>query len=418
MSKHELIFMPSLRLASAWHARQGSASVGYFAFRCLSSQPLQKEAKHWQVSSFGRCCNLMGYISHGHLNSSGYHRVRISGHHFYVHRLVAFTFLGPPPSTLAWQVHHRDGNPSNNCLENLEWVTPSKNMREHFLRSKCGSTLNHRSFPVMWRTEGSQIWTTSPSFKHAAAELGIDQSQVSKACRWNKAVKGYEFRRADFDQINQLDGEEWRQMYDPVSGLEVPGRMVSSLGRMTSQSGKISLGWQRKEGYHETTIRFCFGWRTERVHRLVAWSFLGPPMSQECSVVNHKDLDKGNNAASNLEYVTPAENNAHQYANSNRKTRSDGRPVESRLHGSTGEWQWHPSMTSASKDLQVFAGNIVHCLQGRYKKTGGFEFRLGRDDSYEGEEWRKVDLKPLLEEKERRTSMLAGKVFLLRGAVH
>ena len=36
------------------------------------------------------------------------------GKYFYVRRVVAHAFLGPPPSEDAWQVHHTDGNPGNN----------------------------------------------------------------------------------------------------------------------------------------------------------------------------------------------------------------------------------------------------------------------------------------------------------------
>lgn len=42
-----------------------------------------------------------------------------------IHRLVAEAFI-PNPDKLS-QVHHKDGNKQNNCVDNLEWV----NEREH-----------------------------------------------------------------------------------------------------------------------------------------------------------------------------------------------------------------------------------------------------------------------------------------------
>lgn len=48
-----------------------------------------------------------------------------------VHRMIAETFLGKPTFECA-VVNHIDGNPSNNTLANLEWVTISQNVQHAY----------------------------------------------------------------------------------------------------------------------------------------------------------------------------------------------------------------------------------------------------------------------------------------------
>ena len=64
-------------------------------------------------------------------NSRGYECVNLylqsKVYKFQVHRLVASAFI-PNPDGLP-VVNHKDGNPLNNHVDNLEWVTQSQNMK-------------------------------------------------------------------------------------------------------------------------------------------------------------------------------------------------------------------------------------------------------------------------------------------------
>ena len=269
----------------------------------------------WQVSSFGRCRDTRGKITTG-WPTAGYRRVHVLGHKTLVHRLVARAFLGPPPSQAAWQVNHIDGNRNNNRIDNLEWVSQSENTC-HFYATNLsrGTARSSVTRPVMIRHLGSHKWTRFSSIKRAAEALSQPYDRLRGRCHRNSQVDGYEYKFAPVQQVN-LPGEEWRRTIDPRSGRRVPGRYVSSQGRIKSKAGYISCGHSRADGYSCTQIKTMSmsQYRFESVHRLVAAAFLGPPPSPQHSQINHKDGNKSNNADKNLEYVTPAENTAHRFA--------------------------------------------------------------------------------------------------------
>ena len=377
-----------------------------YSFRCLcgaASAGLRLDTKSWQVSSEGRCCNTRGNISYGTLLGSGYRAVYISGQSFLVHRLVKLSFHGPPPSKLAWQVHHVDGNPSNNRLENLEYVTQQENVKHSFDNPSRGRAGAKLSRPVMWRARGSQSWTMCESVTQAAKQLGLSPSFVSRCCQKNGLSRDFEIQFAKAEDTRP--GEEWRQMKDFRSGEELPGRMVSSLGRLRFANGRVSRGHQRKDGYFAYS---CWqGWQhTERVHRLVAKAFLGDPPTSQHTQINHKDGNKGNNAVSNLEYVTPLGNMVHRHAIASRPIiPAKVKRVESRVLGSSGGWTAHESISSASKLFGVRPDNICHCVSGRYRHTGGIEFRSAQKSEVEliaGEEWRVINFAALIRDKTSR----------------
>ena len=369
------------------------------SLRCWASQTIESSGCGWQVSSFGRCRNFRGVVSQGSLHPSGYRYVGISGLNFPVHRVVMIAFHGLPKVQNESLVHHRDRNKSNNHLDNLEWASHSQNAAYYYqtLTEKISRPSMRK--PVAWRKLGAKMWEVCASVSLAAEQLGISSAVVSECCRGLSSVRGLEIHFADVG-LRPLDGEEWRPMLDPISFSEVPGRHVSSLGRITSQKGCMYPGSLSTMGYYATQI---FGHK-HLVHRLVALSFLGRPPADR-PFVNHKDLDKGNNAVENLEYVSLTENQQHFHANAVRKGPSHVKPVWSRRVGSNGDWTWHSSMQSASRALGVFSASVSDCVQGRQKQTGGYEFRLAEPPeaaTLPGEEWRMVDLGQLQLDRRRR----------------
>ena len=367
--------------------------------RCFSDQSVLSLNKCWQVSSLGRLCSSRGSISFGSLTDSGYRRVIIERRGWYVHRIVKLIFDGPPPNDQTWQVHHRDGDPTNNALNNLEYVTPSQNVAYSYATLSRRASRHIQSRPVLWRELGSKEWSSSSSAKAAAEHFGIHPNTVSACCRNKSSAKGYEFIYKNLS-MNKMDGEKWLPMRHPTSGATVAGRFVSSLGRVTAVNGHTYWGCLSSSGYYTTHV---LG-QPVAVHRLVAFTFLRPSVTSGRMYVNHKDLNKGNNAIDNLEYVTPAENMAHFHANASFSREAGLKPVWSKPVGSSETWTWHSSMNSAARELRVNVGNLWACVSGHQMQTSGHEFRLAdapEAKTLPGEVWRVVHVPTLLEDRER-----------------
>lgn len=108
-----------------------------------------KEVPGWPdyaVSSFGRVMRIakpkrgrakVGDILSPRIPGGGqYPAVNLTedgvSTHWYLHRLVAYVFLGPCPE--GEEVNHIDGDKTNPRLENVEYVTRSENMLHAFER--------------------------------------------------------------------------------------------------------------------------------------------------------------------------------------------------------------------------------------------------------------------------------------------
>ena len=343
-----------------------------------------------------------GAANFGTLLDSGYRCVHIDKQHYFVHRLVAAAFLNPPPAPDMWQVNHLDGDPSNNHVTNLQYVTPSENQKHSWTcNATRASSAAKLSKSVFWRPLGETCWSLSPSQRDAERTLGVHRGIVSGCCRGRQRHgRGngvwYEFKCA-VSRENELPlralavDELWREAMYPGRLHAVANLMVSSHGRvstMQNRDASVNYGCRHPSGYYFVSR----SGRTLLVHRLVAATFLGQPSSPKLQV-NHKDLDRSNNHVDNLDYVTPSQNVRHSILNREGPSLRVGRgtPLQARLKGREHPWQNFESMQAAALHTGMLRTRVSNACNN-LDDAGLWEFRFMPVEPLPGEEWRAVEL--------------------------
>ena len=153
---------------------------------------------YYSVSNYGRVrSSRSGKILKTHSDSKhkGYAYVNLCYNGVkktkQVHRLVAMLFL-PNPSNLPC-VNHKDENPSNNCVDNLEWCTygynlsyGSKTTRELETKRRT-ATVNSPKVVAQCSPSEETVIAVYDSISKAAKTTGIDKTSIAKCC--NKTIR-------------------------------------------------------------------------------------------------------------------------------------------------------------------------------------------------------------------------------------
>ena len=115
---------------------------------------MEKEfVKGYTISDDGICRNSKGMKLKSHLRK-GYESISIRKKKYTIHRLVATAFIPNPDNKP--EIDHIDGNPFNNCVDNLRWVTRQENELNPITRERISTALKGRIITEQWRNNISQ----------------------------------------------------------------------------------------------------------------------------------------------------------------------------------------------------------------------------------------------------------------------
>ena len=156
---------------------------------------------------------------------------------------------------------------------------------------------------------------------------------------------------------------------------------VSNLGRVRSierrlnddriYGGRILSQKQARNGYMQVHVSKDGIGKYLLVHRLVGMAFV--PGYFNGAAINHKDENKQNNRADNLEWCSPSYNSKYGHRND---TMIEQRKIGVVMMNTDGtSLQEFPSLQAAARAIGVSAGHICQVCKGERNKAGGYRWK-------------------------------------------
>lgn len=175
-------------------------NVEGFENRYMVSNIGRVKTKDFTYTLYGKIQTKHEHILKTIIRKDGYCKVNLGGYRnqktLNLHRLVATAFI-PNPQNLPC-INHKDENPTNNIVENLEWCTYKYNNNYGSFGEKHSIAYkNHPSFskPVIQMTlDGTDI-REFPSIAEAARYLGGNYVNIAEFLREpNKRNHAYGYK--------------------------------------------------------------------------------------------------------------------------------------------------------------------------------------------------------------------------------
>lgn len=236
----------------------------------------------YQVSIDGEVKSLERISPQGHLlkerimkpvlNDMGYLRVGLTkggkSKSFFVHRLVAQAWI-PNPDNLPI-INHKDENPLNNRVENLEWCTQKYNVN-------YGTAIEKRKKPVVGINPVTGEVVVEFSSTAEAGRNGYRMGCILDCCKGKSLTcKGliWCYKGTSNEEINRRIAEyrHNEEITKPVVALDKQGRIVHTFS---------NVGEAEKHGYDQRWVSACCN-GMRKSHKKLIWKYQDDFLEKVC----------------------------------------------------------------------------------------------------------------------------------------
>lgn len=294
----------------------------------------------WRLFADGYFVSLRGEVWSSTSNKflqpkkakTGYALITLPFGTFYLHDVVATTWLGPRPGH-DYIAHHRDHDKTNNSVSNLEWTTRQKNS---LYAAEAGALLNRRRgsrsklSPEQVYEIRRKLGDGSATCSELATQFSVsndvvrlaaygkshaeltDVAPLNKRLGTSRPGAGGKRRagpaKATDDPpehfVTLMGDERWKRLTGDLSAY-----WISSMGRVFSAKSKQLMKPQpTSAGYLRVQLRTESGtFQNKMIHCLVADNFLGEDRP-EGFVAGHLNENPGDARVTNLAWMTREEN--------------------------------------------------------------------------------------------------------------
>lgn len=223
-----------------------------------------------------------------------------------VHIIVAEAFIPNDNVEEKKQVNHINYNTLDNRVENLEWVTASENMQHAILKADRKS----KRIPIIRRNLDGTKPVRYEYVNQAKEEFGSD---VCKCLAGKKTqAGGYTWTYENEREKNEIEID--LDEFKPVE--HHPNFLISKDAKIYNSSKKKFVTHLSRGSY----MRVNLDTKLYTISRLVADHFITKPGNYNDKwIVSHKDGDKMNNRAENLEWMSLSDNMKNIFKNGSSK---------------------------------------------------------------------------------------------------